>query len=105
MADQTNQREPWHLDRKVPLAFIFAIFVQTVVAGIFIGELRSTLTAVASRVEKLEAYDLAQSTNDRAVSERLARIETNITNIDRTLTRVDSTIDRLANSQRQGAPR
>lgn len=101
----TQSREPWHLDRKVPLALIFAIICQTLAAGVLIGDLRTSLGQTVERVAKLEHFDAMQISSERIAIERLARIETNINNIDKTLARVDAAIDRLATQRPQNGTR
>ncbi len=54
----------WHLDKKVPIALIFTILIQTGVVGVIIGQTLSRVQALESKVEKAES-----------VSERLARLE------------------------------
>lgn len=54
----------WHLDKRVPIALILTILVQTGAVGLVIGQ---TLTRVASLEVKMEKSD--------GVSERLARLE------------------------------
>ncbi len=46
--------EAWHLDKKVPIAIIFALIIQTVT---FISIAASWKTAVESRLEYLEKSD------------------------------------------------
>jgi hypothetical protein len=54
----------WHLDKRVPIALILTILIQTGAVGLVIGQ---TLTRVASLETKMEKSD--------GVSERLARLE------------------------------
>jgi hypothetical protein len=54
----------WHLDKRVPIALIAAILVQTGAVGLVIGQ---TLSRVAHLETKMEKSD--------GVSERLARLE------------------------------
>lgn len=62
MSDE--KKEPWHLDRRVPVALILAIFLQT--AGAFWWA-----SNIDSRVAQLEN----QMESRAMVNERLARME------------------------------
>ena len=54
----------WHLDKRVPIALILTILIQTGAVGLVIGQ---TLTRVSTLEVKMEKSD--------GVSERLARLE------------------------------
>lgn len=73
----------WHLDRRVPLALIFSIVVQTVV-------LVSWLATLGERVNGLE--------RDRAATapqaDRLTRVEVKIESIQATTERIERLIRR-----------
>jgi len=61
-----SEREPshWHLDKKVPIALIFTILVQTFAAGWFAANINARLTIVENR-----------QTERAAQAERLAGLE------------------------------
>lgn len=40
----------WHLDKRVPVALIFTILLQTVGAGIWVGTIASRVTSLEERV-------------------------------------------------------
>lgn len=66
-----TKKESWHLDRRVPLALIFALLVQT--AGIvwWAATLQAENEGQETRISRLEQQN-AQST---VLGERLARLE------------------------------
>lgn len=76
------QPEAWHLDKKVPIAIIVSLLIQTVT---FISIAASWKTSVESRLEYLEkADDVKSSQGDRIlileqqlkyILDSLARIE------------------------------
>ncbi len=76
------QPEAWHLDKKVPIAIIISLLIQTVT---FISIAASWKTSVESRLEYLEkADDVKRSQGDRIlileqqlkyIVDSLARIE------------------------------
>jgi hypothetical protein len=69
----------WHLDRRVPIALIVAIFVQTAAFGFWVGGL-------VARVGHVEQW---QAENAR-VDARLAVVETQTAEIMRILGRLES---------------
>ncbi len=76
----------WHLDKKVPIALIIAIIVQTAVAVAFIARLDS-------RVSHLEEADSRAA--DENVSERLAVVESQLVGVGDTTDRIERKVDSL----------
>lgn len=80
MADPISQRpltkETWHLNKRVPVALILAIFVQTM-AGVW------WLATLSSRVSNAEVWI---NRNDK-LETRLTKMETILERIERTITR------------------
>lgn len=70
--------EAWHLDKRVPIALLFAILLQTGM-GVWWG------ARIDARVAALEQTDVTRATT----SERLARVETVLASIDRRLERME----------------
>ena len=76
----------WHLDKKVPIALLGGIVLQTVFGAVYfaimvrdISDTRRELTRIEAdtgrRVEKLEASDDRQAETLRVIREQLARID------------------------------
>lgn len=76
----------WHLDKKVPLALIFAMLVQFATAMYFIASVKAQGDENARRIATLEA---------QKVSERLAGLEAQVASTNSLLLRVDDTMRRL----------
>jgi hypothetical protein len=75
----TRGGEAWHLQRGVPVAFIVALFVQTI-TGVWIGaatvtSLRSEQADHLRRIQLLEAADVRLSDESRRVEQVLARLD------------------------------
>jgi len=64
----------WHLDKRVPLALILTIVVQTAMLGVWVG-------SIQQRVEQNERA-IAESAD---TAERLARIEAILERVERRL--------------------
>ena len=65
------EREHWHLDKRVPLALIVALVIQTSGMVWWAATIQAEGNAREARLLKLEQ----RTANDRAVGERLARVE------------------------------
>lgn len=89
-----NDREPWHLDKKVPLALIATILLQTFLAGFAWSELRSSLADQERRIVRMETDAALRQRESVALAERLARIEQTLTAVDRTLARLERVLER-----------
>ncbi len=79
-----NAQEPWHLDRKVPIALIVTIIVQT--AGIVWWAAN-----VDTRLAVIEKTDAAQG----GYADRLTRLESAKEDVSRRLDRIEVKIDRI----------
>jgi septal ring factor EnvC (AmiA/AmiB activator) len=102
MTEQTQQKsEPWHLDKKVPIAFILCLLVQTFVFGGVHYVTQYRVTDAERRIEKLETFDSQQTITERSVADRLARIETSIASMKDALNRIDTSLERIARPERR----
>jgi hypothetical protein len=81
---QPAAREAWHLDRRVPVAIILALLLQTVTV-VWWG------AQMDARVATLELHDLSNG----PTSERLARVEENLKAQGETLVRIDRRLERM----------
>ncbi|MCE7997376.1 MAG: hypothetical protein HEP70_00815 [Rhodobiaceae bacterium] len=80
--DKTPGR--WHLDKRVPIALIVAILIQTAGALTWAG-------AASERINHLER----QVINDDDMGERTARLEAQAAYMRATLTRIEDKLDRV----------
>jgi hypothetical protein len=94
------EREPWHLDKKVPLALIMTMFLQTV--GIIWWA-----ASLSTRVEHQERQIIALNTSDaqakqeaRRIGEWLSRVDERIAAQTEMLRRVEVSL--TARTQQQG---
>lgn len=95
MTDAEREYESnWHLDKKVPIALIVTIVLQTVgivwfAAGLFY------------RVDALEKHQLAASPQ----ADRLTRVEVKIENVERGVNRIESVLQSRTPAEFQAVPR
>lgn len=92
----TEQAESWHLDKKVPIAFIVTL------AGIIVAMIWQTIyftalstewkTQTDNRLEKLEVTDETRSNHEG----RLIILEQKFNYIQQSLDRIEKNIERLA---------
>lgn len=82
MSDQDANRDPaaggWHLDKRIPVALIVTLGLQT--AGVFFW-----MGQLSVRIDQLENQVLRAATN----SDRLTRLEVQLENMGLTLERID----------------
>jgi hypothetical protein len=95
-------RESWHLDKKVPLAFILAILAQTVVAIWYGGKMDHRIEVTEQKIVDLVASNRSQDIRvdlieaDRRIEvQRLTRVEQSLVDIKETMSRVESKLDKL----------
>lgn len=81
----------WHLDKRVPIALIFAVALQTGAGLIWAG-------AAGERIRQLET----QSTLTSDMNERLVRVEEQIGFAWLSLDRIERKLDRLDAEQNSG---
>lgn len=70
MADTNTNRGEWQIDKKIPVALIFTLLIQTAGFAFWMGQL-------SVRIDQLESQNLRYSTN----SDRLTRLEVRIDNL------------------------
>ncbi len=78
-------KERWHLDRRVPIALILALFIQTVgvvwwaaTTDARVGQLESSLTSMDRRLSDQEALSRDALQNDAVIREQLRHTNENI---------------------------
>jgi len=74
-----HQKEPWHLDKRVPLALIGAILLQTFTIGFWVSSINERVTA-------LESF----RSDSKDVAADIAVIKSQIIDIKDTLDRIDA---------------
>lgn len=73
----------WHLDRRIPVALIITLGLQT--AGVFFW-----MGQLSVRIDQLEAQVLRAATN----SDRLTRLEVQLEQVGLTLQRIDQKLEK-----------
>lgn len=93
--------EPWHLDKRVPLALIFAIILQTATAGWYVARIdsqldRNTQDIADLRHERTQAEGRVRSLEDKLVaqSETLARMEERFVAVIDLLNRIEARLEK-----------
>lgn len=74
----TGEKESWHLSKSVPVSFIFALIVQSVVAVWFFSELNYTVKTNAERIEENKTNIAVLELDSRSQEGTLIRIEQNV---------------------------
>ncbi len=77
-----NPKTGWHLDRRIPIALVFVIAMQTA-AGIWWAATQS------ARMDSIEVW----IADNKTVTERLAVLQANQINIQRTVDRIDRKLE------------
>lgn len=73
----------WHLDKRVPIAMIVTIALQTVGFGYWAGRTQTAIDTLQDQVRILNT-----------TTERLARVETRVDNANETLARIETRLER-----------
>lgn len=91
----TGSKEPWHLDKRVPLALIVTILGQTALAGWFAASIASRIDTLERDVERQRVTDMQQTEaihraerQDVAQSQKLENILDIVERMDRRLERL-----------------
>ncbi|MBX9596137.1 MAG: hypothetical protein K2X46_17360 [Roseomonas sp.] len=74
-APNPDDREPWHLDKRVPIALILAVAVQTAGMVWWAGQLSARVDQHAAMIADLRLADTAQMIDSRRTSDALARMD------------------------------
>lgn len=88
MTDDPATKE-WHLDKRVPLALIVTIVLQTIVFGYWAGQTSNSVATLQDQVRVLSSYQ-----------ERLTRVETRVDSANDMLARIDARLERMEDRSR-----
>jgi hypothetical protein len=88
------QKEQWHLDKRVPVAIIFAIFMQTAGAIWWASSIQSRVLANENSIARLtdNSEDLRAAVHEQAI--QLGRIEEQITGLRADIQRMLNALER-----------
>lgn len=95
MADKLA-REGWHLDKKVPLALIFAIAVQTGTAVWWVSAKNSDDTHRDERLARIESVQDKAGETQAKILEQLARLDERVANQTQVLRDIRDLVGRAA---------
>ena len=95
----------WHLDKKVPIAVIFAILIQSGAVIWFGGKLSTRVDNLESIVKEHTLSLVDRKDEDHERAERIVKLESFRTHIDRQLDRMNSKLDQLLQWKRSDANR
>ena len=93
----TNEtaREPWHLDRRVPLALILTILLQTGAAVWFAASLQARVDVLERDIEREHILNGNQETAIRSIENGAARLDAKLDGIVSLLERMDRRLERM----------
>lgn len=83
MTNGNGMREPWHLDKRIPIALILVIILQTVGAFFWAGAASMRLSNVEKIAEK-----------NSQLGERLTRVEEKTNYIAKGVERIEEKLDK-----------
>lgn len=89
------EKEQWHLDKKVPIALIITIAIQTAAAIWWAASVNGDVEDQERRITMLESNGVKATSDDQRTMERLTRIETQIENQTEMMRDVRHSINRL----------
>lgn len=97
--------EPWHLDRKVPIALIVTVAIQTAGMVWWAASLSSRVDEQARRVVSLEASRDTSAALMGGLRSDAAVLRAESEAMRRQLDRIERMLDRRADAGGEGAPR
>ena len=86
--------EPWHLDKKVPLALILSLSVQTAAMIWWAATLSARVDDHDRRIERVEITGRTQADESRKASEALVRLDERMAGQTAILQRIEAQIAR-----------
>lgn len=75
MKEENSQREPWHLDKRVPIALIATVLVQTTSIIWWAATMTSRVESVEREVAILVQKDSQRYDDARRMSEQIVRLD------------------------------
>lgn len=86
--------EPWHLDKRVPLALILSLAVQTGVMVWWAATLSARVDDHDRRIDRVEAAGKTQADESRKMAEALVRLDERMAGQTAILQRIEAQIAR-----------
>ena len=91
----TTNREPWHLDKRVPLALILTILLQTGAAVWFLASLQSRMDVLERDLGREHDLNTRQEAAIRAIETGAARLDEKLDGILDVVERMDRRLERM----------
>ena len=103
MADQQERRkkEPWQLDKKIPLSLIFVLLLQTGSFVAWASNLASTVADHERRILIGETFDREYNKTNMDMCQRMARVEEKSGAILMSIQRIEQTINEIHRSDKK----
>jgi hypothetical protein len=95
----TTHREPWHLDRRVPIALILTIMLQSAAAVWFAASLVGRVDTLERDVERGRLLDVRQETAIRVIETGAARLDAKLDGILDAVKRMDRRLERMIDGE------
>lgn len=95
----TEQREPWHLDKRVPVALIVAIIVQTAAAIWFAANLDGRVAVLERDVDRERIVNDGQNSAIRLIETNAARRDEKLVTILGIVERMDRRLERMERTE------
>ena len=70
--EEQSKRKPWHLDKKIPLAFLGVLITQAIGFGLY---LKNAEASFLQRLALLELQNVTAKESTKALNERFDRFE------------------------------
>lgn len=86
--DQTTSEGNWHLDKKVPIAMIVTIMIQS-------GAVLWWASSINERVKVLESANTAATATAPVQADRLTRVESKVESVQRDLAEIKADVKSL----------
>ena len=83
----------WHLDKRVPIAFIAAIFMQTFTFGWIASAFNARVEGIEDYIADAKITAAAAVVLERDRSDRLVRLETMIGEVHRTMINIERKLE------------
>lgn len=87
--------EPWHLDKRVPVAIIFALLVQTAGAVWWASAMSSNVASLREADTRLEAADVQIRLDATSRETRLRVVENSLSRADERLIAIQEGINEI----------
>jgi hypothetical protein len=95
----------WHLDKRVPIAFIVTIIAQTFVFGWMASDFNSRVNNIENYIAEAKVSNAAAVVLERDRSDRLVRLETMIGEMHRSMLNIERKIEQLGGPSFQAPQR